>query len=136
MFAVLFGSYSIPTTFAGIPSFLLRLKSTSLYFFLFPPPWCLTVILPWLLRPAFFCKETSKDFSGVFFVISEKSEPVIFLLEGVYGLYVLIPIVFLLSIVYYRTCLCLVSKEVLLTVLRRFRYLCCPLLTSRLLFWS
>jgi uncharacterized membrane protein len=31
-------------------------------------------------------------------VISEKSDPVIFLLEGVYGLYVLIPIVFLLSI--------------------------------------
>ena len=31
-------------------------------------------------------------------VISEKSEPVIFLLEGVYGLYVLIPILFLLSI--------------------------------------
>ena len=30
-------------------------------------------------------------------VITEKSEPVIFLLEGVYGLYVLIPIVFLLS---------------------------------------
>ena len=40
---------------------------------------------------------TGSDFSGVVFVISEKSEPVMFLLEGVYGLYVLIPIVFLLS---------------------------------------
>ena len=51
-----------------------------------PPPRCLTVILPWLLRPAFFFKETVRDFSGVDFVISEKSEPVICLLDGVYGL--------------------------------------------------
>ena len=42
-------------------------------------------------------QDDQSDFSGVVFVISEKSEPVICLLEGVYGLYVLIPIVFLLS---------------------------------------
>ena len=29
---------------------------------------------------------TGSDFSGLFFVISEKSDPVICLLEGVYGL--------------------------------------------------
>ena len=91
MLALLFGSYSIPITFAGIPSFFL-LKSTILYFFLAPPPRCLTVILPCALRPAFLFLESRRDFSGVVFVISEKSEPVICLLEGVYGLYVLIPI--------------------------------------------
>ena len=85
MFAVLFGSYSMETTVAGIPSFLL-LKSMILYFLLLPPPRCLTVILPWLLRTAFFFKDTVRDFSGVDFVISEKSEPVIFLLDGVYVL--------------------------------------------------
>ena len=36
-FAVLFGSYSIAATLAGISSFLL-LKSIILYFCLFPPP--------------------------------------------------------------------------------------------------
>ena len=103
MLAVLFGSYSIPITVAAIPSFLL-LKSIILYFFLAPPPRCLTVIFPWLLRPACLLFGANRDFSGVFFVISEKSEPVICLLEGVYGLYVLIPMVFLLSIVYYHGC--------------------------------
>ena len=91
MLALLFGSYSIPTTVAGIPSFFL-LKSIILYFFLAPPPRCLTVILPCALRPAFLFLDSRRDFSGVVFVISEKSEPVICLLEGVYGLYVLIPI--------------------------------------------
>ena len=85
MFAVLFGSYSIDLTVAGTSSFLL-LKSMILYFLLFPPPRCLTVILPWLLRPAFFFRDTTRDFSGVLVVISEKSEPVMCLLEGVYGL--------------------------------------------------
>ena len=91
MLALLFGSYSIPTTVAGIPSFFL-LKSIILYFFLAPPPRCLTVILPCALRPAYLFLDSRRDFSGVVFVISEKSEPVICLLEGVYGLYVLIPI--------------------------------------------
>ena len=57
----------------------------------------LRVIKARLDDAVFFFKEDTKDFSGEVFVISEKSEPVIFLLEGVYGLYVLIPIVFLLS---------------------------------------
>src|SRR5699024_890896 len=96
MFAVLFGSYSIPRTVALIPSFLL-LKSTILYFFLAPPPRCLTVIFPWLLRPACLVLVASRDFSGDFFVISEKSDPVICLLDGVYGRYVLIPMIVLLS---------------------------------------
>src|SRR5699024_5488683 len=96
MFAVLFGSYSMDLTTAGISSFLL-LKSMILYFLLLPPPRCLTVILPWLLRPEFFFRDTTRDFSGVLFVISAKSEEVMCLLEGVYGLNVLIPILFLLS---------------------------------------
>src|SRR5699024_915405 len=93
MLAVLFGSYSIVLTVAGISSFLL-LNSTILYFVLFPPPRCLPVILPGLLRPAFFFKDTTRDFSGVEVVISLKSEPVMCLLEGVYGLYFLIPMTF------------------------------------------
>ena len=40
-------------------------------------PRCLTVILPWLLRPEFLLRDTTKDFSGKLFVISEKSDPVI-----------------------------------------------------------
>ena len=93
MFALLFGSYSIPTTVAGIPSFFL-LKSMILYFFFAPPPRCLTVILPWALRPAFLFLESRSDFSYTYIYFSEKSDPVICLLEGVYGLYVLIPITF------------------------------------------
>jgi hypothetical protein len=128
MLAVLFGSYSIPITCAGTPSLFL-LKSIILYFCLFPPPWCLTVILPWLLRPAFLLFLASNDFSGVLFVISEKSDPVIFLLEGVYGLYVLIPIISLLSslcnIVFY-------TLKLLIKGLQRFRFPCCQLLTVQL----
>ena len=37
-------------------------------------------------RPAVLLFLASNDFSGVVFVISEKSDPVMFLLEGVYGL--------------------------------------------------
>jgi hypothetical protein len=36
-----------------------------------------------LLRPEFFFRETHRLFSGEVLVISEKSEPVMFLLEGV-----------------------------------------------------
>ena len=69
MFADLFGSYSIALTKAVIPSFTL-LKSTKRYFLFTPPPWCLTVILPWLLRPVLLLFVTTKLFSGVAFVIS------------------------------------------------------------------
>ena len=41
---------------------------------------------------AFFFRDTTRDFSGVLFVISLKSEEVMCLLEGVYGLKLLIPI--------------------------------------------
>ena len=61
--------------------------------------------------------------------ISEKSDPVIFLLEGVYGLYVLIPIISLLSslcnIVFY-------TLKLLIKGLQRFRFPCCQLLTVQL----
>ena len=63
------------TTFAGIPSLAFLLKSMILYLLLVPPPLCLTVILPWALRPEFFFLTTVRDFSGVDFVISLKSEP-------------------------------------------------------------
>ena len=53
MFELLFGSYSIDATVPGTPSLSL-LKSITRYFLFSPPPWCLTVILPWLLRPPFF----------------------------------------------------------------------------------
>ena len=81
--AILFGSYSMLFTVAGMPSLALRLKSMILYLLLLPPPRCLQVILPWLLRPEFFFRATVRDFSGVLFVISWKSEPDINLLDGV-----------------------------------------------------
>ena len=88
------------TTFAGIPSLAFLLKSMILYLLLVPPPLCLTVILPWALRPEFFFLTTVRDFSGVDFVISLKSEPVIFLLDGVYAVYFLIPMIFSFFILY------------------------------------
>lgn len=63
--AVLFGSYSIAATFPGTPSFVL-LKSIILYLGLYPPPLCLTVILPLLFLPECFFNVTVKDFSGLF----------------------------------------------------------------------
>ena len=48
--AFLFGSYSIDFTMADI-LYLFLLKSTTLYCFLWPPPRCLIVITPRLLRP-------------------------------------------------------------------------------------
>ena len=149
MFAVLFGSYSIPITVAGIPSLFL-LKSMILYFCLDPPPWCLTVILPWLLRPAVFFLETRRDFSGLFFVISELSREVICLLEGVYGLYVLIPMMFSFHTMKphkvwgIMRCYCPASQQInevqlpvaYLTVPRRSRCPCCPRSEQRLPSWS
>ena len=45
VFGVEINEHLVHMAVAGIPSFLL-LKSMILYFFLLPPPWCLTVILP------------------------------------------------------------------------------------------
>ena len=69
MLAVLFGSYSIEATVPTTPSLSL-LKSIIRYFLFAPPPRCLTVILPWLLRPPFFFNVTTNDFSGLLLVIS------------------------------------------------------------------
>ena len=111
MLAVLFGSYSMATTFAGMPSFAFLLKSMILSFLLLPPPLCLTVILPCALRPALFFLETTRDFSGVLFVISAKSEPVMCLLDGVYAVYFLIPIFFLLTGANCSAVLCYHGKD-------------------------
>jgi len=56
------------------------------YLRLAPPPLCRTVILPCAFRPAFFFMWTTKDLSGLDLVISAKSEVVMCLREGVYGL--------------------------------------------------
>ena len=75
-------------------SVFLSLEVYDSIFFLSAAAAMSSVILPCALRPAFLFLESRSDFSGVVFVISEKSDPVICLLEGVYGLYVLIPITF------------------------------------------
>ena len=75
MRALRFGSYSTPTTFAGIPSFR-RLKSMTRYCFRCPPPRLLAVIRPLLFRPPFLAMETRRLFSGVDLVISSNPETV------------------------------------------------------------
>ena len=85
MNAVRFGSYSMPATLAGMPS-LLRLKSITRYLTLLPPPWWRTVILPCLLRPAFFFLLSRRDFSGVVLVTSSKVSTDMKRLAGEVGL--------------------------------------------------
>ena len=66
--AVLFGSYSIPITFAGIPSFLFLLKSIILYFLLSTAAamsYCNFTLI--VTTGMFFFNETTNDFSGVAF---------------------------------------------------------------------
>ena len=123
MFADLFGSYSIPTTVAGIPSFFL-LKSTILYFFLSTAAAMSYSNLTLCVTTCFLFLESRSDFSGVVFVISEKSDPVICLLEGVYGLYVLIPITFspFISSNYLFLRICTVYSFLYLTVLLKISY--------------
>src|SRR5690606_13625995 len=86
------GSYSIVATLPGMPS-LSRLKSMLRYFRLCPPPWCRTVIFPWLFRPAFRISGTVRDFSGLSVVISSKVETVFCRTPGEVGLKCLIPMV-------------------------------------------
>ena len=67
--------YSIPFTFAGMPS-LFRLKSITRYNLRCPPPRRFAVIRPLLFRPPFREMETNRLFSGVVLVTSWKSEMV------------------------------------------------------------
>src|SRR5690606_25177742 len=89
MFDVRFGSYSIVATLPTTPS-LFRLKSMMRYLRLCPPPWWRTVILPWLLRPAFLKSGASSVFSGWLAVISSNVETDIARRAGEVGLYFLI----------------------------------------------
>ena len=142
MFAVLFGSYSIPITVAGIPSFISLEIDDSVFSSGSAAAVSYSDLTLVVTTSSSSLEIPARDFSGVFFVISEKSEPVICLLEGVYGLYVLIPMIFLLSIhdvsfssqlscAYY----CPASQQINgpgrwvlnLTVPRKSRYPCCPL---------
>jgi len=51
-------------TLAGTAS-LVRRKSISRYWRLWPPPWWRVVMRPYALRPAFFFSPRVSDFSGV-----------------------------------------------------------------------
>ena len=62
MLAFLFGSYSIEATFPVTP-ILFLLKSITRYFFLAPPPICLTVNFPWLFLPPVLPIVFTNDFS-------------------------------------------------------------------------
>jgi len=91
----LFGSYSIEATVPSTLSLSL-LKSMIRYFLFAPPPRCLTVIRPELLRPPFFLRVTSNDFSGVVEVISSFVNVDLPRWPFVIALYVLIAIISLL----------------------------------------
>src|SRR5215203_4653795 len=90
--AVRFGSYSMCATLAGTPSLSYRLKSTSRYACLCPPPMCRVVIRPLLLRPPVLGLGTTSDFSGVDRVTSAKSATEAPRRPGVVGLYLRIAI--------------------------------------------
>src|SRR6185437_13902942 len=86
-----FGSYSMPATLAGMPSFSRR-KSTSRSIRLAPPPRCRTVMRPWTLRPLLRLPLVrSRLFSGVFLVISSLVRKVMYRRAGEVGLSVRIP---------------------------------------------
>src|SRR2546427_11248077 len=73
MRAVRFGSYSIAATLAGTPNFSRR-QSMRRYCRLWPPPRYRAVMWPLLLRPPVPRFGSSRDFSGLVFVISPKSD--------------------------------------------------------------
>src|SRR3954471_23432657 len=85
MYAVRLGSYSIAATLAGMPS-RRRLKSTLRYRRFAPPPRWRDVLRPLALRPPDFLSPSTRVFSGVFFVISAKSEYVTKRRPGLVGL--------------------------------------------------
>src|SRR5690554_2778480 len=88
MLALRFGSYSIVATLPGILSLFL-LKSITRYFLLLPPPTCLTVMRPVLLRPPDLFSGVNSDFSGVLVVISSNVNTVILRRPLVVALYFL-----------------------------------------------
>ena len=87
-----FGSYSMDSTLAEIPSFAL-LKSIIRYDFLCPPPRCLDVSLPLLFRPPLETLGSVKGLYGLSEVISSNEYPVLYLDAGVVGLYFLTAII-------------------------------------------
>src|SRR5438094_6428783 len=90
-----FGSYSIETTFAGMPD-LSRLKSIRRSFCLCPPPRCQLVRSPALRRPAVVFFGDVNGLCGRFVVRSSLTSVVLNLCDGVNGLYVFIAISFAL----------------------------------------
>src|SRR5919109_1583321 len=91
-----FGSYSMETTFAGMPA-LSRLKSIARSFFLCPPPRHQLVTSPALRRPPVLRLPTVSGLNGLSVVMSSFVSVVIARREGVIGLYVLIAIALALS---------------------------------------
>src|ERR1700684_976184 len=69
------GSYSIEATLAGMPN-LSRLKSITRYACLWPPEINRDVTCPVLLRPPVFLTGSTRDFSGVSFVMSSRDTAV------------------------------------------------------------
>ncbi len=93
------GSYSIAATLAGIASFV-RLKSMMRYCLRVPPPLWRVVMCPLLLRPECFLRTSISDFSGSFFVRSEKSAVVTNRRPGLVGLYFFVGMLLLLEVVH------------------------------------
>src|ERR1041385_9150308 len=83
-----FGSYSMLTTLAGMPS-LARSKSIRRYWRLCPPPRWRLVTRPLTLRPPVRSLVSISDFSGFDVVSSSKVEMVIDRREGLVGFWTL-----------------------------------------------
>ena len=91
MLAERLGSYSMAVTLAAI-STLLRLKSITLYFLLWPPPIWREVIRPLLFLPPDLVNFLTRLFSGSFLESSVLIMEMWFRFPGDVGLYVLIAI--------------------------------------------
>src|SRR6266480_3366143 len=90
-----FGSYSIETTFAGMPD-LSRLKSIRRSFCLCPPPRCQLVRSPALRRPAMDFFGDVNGLYGRFVVRSSLTMVEVKRCDGVNGLYVFMAMIFFL----------------------------------------
>src|SRR5215213_6476988 len=87
MKAVRFGSYSSRSTVAGMSTFV-RLKSTTRYDCLWPPPRKRTTMRPVLLRPPEECLPSVKLLTGLPLYSAERSTITSWRWPGVVGLYV------------------------------------------------